>query len=211
MSNIIKLGGGGGSSPVLVTKSITANGTYNASSDNADGYSSVTVNVAGGGSVLDTKITSAGTYTDYDPWNANSASKNNFTYVHGDYFLDNGTPRQEICGFLNPASGYEGFCFECSRDYTLTEGSSYTLTFVLELADTIEWMSGYQCGIKRTDTKIANFNTSADQQFTRQAGRQNVSFTFTAGATNYFAILMSGANSGSGLIRLIDMEINPAT
>ena len=31
--------------PDLTTKSITANGTYNASSDNADGYSSVTVNV----------------------------------------------------------------------------------------------------------------------------------------------------------------------
>lgn len=34
----------------LTTKSITSNGTYNASSDNADGYSSVTVNVSGGGS-----------------------------------------------------------------------------------------------------------------------------------------------------------------
>lgn len=33
----------------LIAKSITANGTYNASSDNADGYSSVTVNVSGGG------------------------------------------------------------------------------------------------------------------------------------------------------------------
>lgn len=39
---------GGGAT--LITKSITANGTYNASSDNADGYSSVTVNVSGGGS-----------------------------------------------------------------------------------------------------------------------------------------------------------------
>lgn len=38
--------GGGGST--LITKTITANGTYNASSDNADGYSSVTVNVSGG-------------------------------------------------------------------------------------------------------------------------------------------------------------------
>ncbi len=35
----------GGSSATLITKNITANGTYNASSDNADGYSSVTVNV----------------------------------------------------------------------------------------------------------------------------------------------------------------------
>ena len=39
----------GGSPSVLTTKTITANGTYNASSDNADGYSSVTVNVSGGG------------------------------------------------------------------------------------------------------------------------------------------------------------------
>ena len=36
---------GGGSSGTLITKSITQNGTYNASSDNADGYSEVTVNV----------------------------------------------------------------------------------------------------------------------------------------------------------------------
>lgn len=34
-----------GPSPALVSKSITENGTYNAASDNADGYSSVTVNV----------------------------------------------------------------------------------------------------------------------------------------------------------------------
>ena len=39
--------GGGGSQPVLITKNITQNGTYNASSDNADGYSQVTVNVSG--------------------------------------------------------------------------------------------------------------------------------------------------------------------
>ena len=34
-----------GQSPTLITKNITTNGTYNASSDSADGYSSVTVNV----------------------------------------------------------------------------------------------------------------------------------------------------------------------
>lgn len=38
----------GGSEPTLITKSITANGTYNASSDSADGYSSVSVNVEQG-------------------------------------------------------------------------------------------------------------------------------------------------------------------
>ena len=38
----------GGGSATLITKSITQNGTYNASSDNADGYSQVTVNVSSG-------------------------------------------------------------------------------------------------------------------------------------------------------------------
>ena len=36
---------GGGAAPVLGTKTITTNGTYNASSDNLDGYSQVTANV----------------------------------------------------------------------------------------------------------------------------------------------------------------------
>lgn len=38
--------------PTLKTKSITANGTYNASSDNATGYSSVTVNVQASGGTM---------------------------------------------------------------------------------------------------------------------------------------------------------------
>lgn len=42
-------GTGTAPSPTLITKNITQNGTYNASSDNADGYSSVTVSVSGGG------------------------------------------------------------------------------------------------------------------------------------------------------------------
>lgn len=40
---------------LLAQKSITANGTYNASSDNADGYSSVTVNVPSGSPTLQAK------------------------------------------------------------------------------------------------------------------------------------------------------------
>jgi len=37
-----------GTPPILTTKNVTSNGTYNASSDSADGYSSVTVNVPSG-------------------------------------------------------------------------------------------------------------------------------------------------------------------
>ena len=56
----------GGSSPTLVTKEITENGMYSARDDNADGYSSVTVNVAGGGSGdfigIPREISSSGVY-----------------------------------------------------------------------------------------------------------------------------------------------------
>lgn len=48
-SGVKTQGTGTGGSATLITKNITANGTYNASSDSADGYSSVTVSVSGGG------------------------------------------------------------------------------------------------------------------------------------------------------------------
>ncbi len=52
MSNVIRVGGSGGGSSVIVSKTITQNGTYNASADSADGYNPVVVNVSGGGATL---------------------------------------------------------------------------------------------------------------------------------------------------------------
>lgn len=53
--------GGGGST--LITKTITQNGTYNASSDNADGYSQVTVNVPSSGGVgIPREVSAQGVY-----------------------------------------------------------------------------------------------------------------------------------------------------
>jgi hypothetical protein len=48
--------GGGGGSATLITKTITANGTYSASDDSADGYSSVTVNVPSSAASSWTKV-----------------------------------------------------------------------------------------------------------------------------------------------------------
>jgi len=70
---------GGGSQPTLVTKSITENGTYNASSDSADGYSSVSVNVTNP-NVQEVQIQSAQlVYSDQ------------LTYEVGDYVFYNDT------------------------------------------------------------------------------------------------------------------------
>lgn len=46
----------GGGSATLITKTITANGTYSASDDSADGYSSVTVNVPSSAASSWTKV-----------------------------------------------------------------------------------------------------------------------------------------------------------
>lgn len=54
----IPSGGGGGT---IVSKSITENGTYNASSDNADGYSPVTVSVPNAFTISDVSNTSGTT------------------------------------------------------------------------------------------------------------------------------------------------------
>jgi len=45
------VGGGGGGEATLITKTIDANGVYNASSDNADGYKKVTVQLPDGDEV----------------------------------------------------------------------------------------------------------------------------------------------------------------
>ena len=71
-----------GAEAVIVSKNITANGTYNASSDNADGYDPVTVNVPSK-TIVSKSITANGTYNassdnadGYNPVTVNVPSKN---------------------------------------------------------------------------------------------------------------------------------------
>lgn len=57
VDRVVESGGGGGSSATLITKEITANGTYSASDDSADGYSQVTVNVpTSAGAAMNTQV-----------------------------------------------------------------------------------------------------------------------------------------------------------
>ena len=68
--------GGGGSAPVLITKNITQNGTYNASADSADGYSQVKVEVSGGGATLGEK-----TISTYGVYNASADNLDGYSKV----------------------------------------------------------------------------------------------------------------------------------
>ena len=98
---------GGGGSATLITKNITANGTYSAEDDDADGYSSVTVNVPSQasvtmnvqteqstsrrnntalGSVASLTCSTAGTYDVY--W---SCARSNTSQTWGSQLYINGT------------------------------------------------------------------------------------------------------------------------
>ena len=70
----------GGGSSTLIDKTITANGTYSASDDSADGYSSVTVNVpTGGGASSWTKVAE----TSYQVSTTNTATTDVATWETG--------------------------------------------------------------------------------------------------------------------------------
>lgn len=75
----------------LGTKSITANGTYNAASDSLDGYSSVTVNVSGGGGTDNLAAFCNGTLTRLDDDNITDflVSLRGSSFNLGSIFLKN--------------------------------------------------------------------------------------------------------------------------
>lgn len=75
--------GGGGGGSTLITKSITLNGTYDATDDNADGYSSVTVNVSGAQTTTGT-FTGGGGITQ----SISCSFAPDLIYVHGDLSSD---------------------------------------------------------------------------------------------------------------------------
>lgn len=117
---------GGGAT--LITKNITANGTYNASSDSADGYSQVTVDVHG----LQ-ELTYSNGYIDCSGASVNIASpssSNNYKYlvdscVQGDKYLVNGTG----------ANAARSWCFAASDGTVLSVKPTTTYIADNEVAE----------------------------------------------------------------------------
>lgn len=77
-------GSGGGGDCDLTTKNISANGTYNASSDDADGYSSVVVSVPNSyGSGDEGKVVSCGALVSQTPKNIDTNGTHDTTTNNG--------------------------------------------------------------------------------------------------------------------------------
>lgn len=113
----------GGGSPTLITKNITQNGTYNASSDNADGYSSVTVNVSGGGGasvtftpvkVFDETGIGASSWTDTDGLTTMTVDGGTYTATAGEKIVVNATNQLRMSFPID--SSYYMFGIRCKVD-----------------------------------------------------------------------------------------------
>ena len=92
---------GGNSSATLITKTITANGTYSASDDSADGYSQVTVNVpTSAGASMNSQVAQG----------VNRVATTSYTAVSGQSITVETTGTYDIywMGFRSSTSGTNG-------------------------------------------------------------------------------------------------------
>lgn len=140
----------------LIEKTITENGTYNAEDDSADGYSSVNVEVSGGGFSYVVATSGTGSSSEVTGFFTSASGdyyfEGGYEYASGDYIIfANGTiilcdplkTFEHLSGFdtgrivFTPASDYVGFFYnEASGEaptitgdtITAGDGNRYTLT-----------------------------------------------------------------------------------
>ncbi len=138
---------------VLTTKSITANGTYNASSDNADGYSSVEVNVpsSGGGMPL-LQTTSLGTL---------STTSTSATDTGKTVTLAQSTDWQD----------YDLLIVDISVDTTTNGRHTSTVSLVLLTGTSnVSTKNTYTVGSNKWNSKLSSSGTASTRQSTTAYG-----------------------------------------
>lgn len=148
-------GGGGGGEAVLIDKSITANGTYNASTDNADGYKKVVVNVSGGGGL--------------------SVSSISATFTQGDNVVYNTATLNDLKPYLEVVATWSDSVQETVTDYTL----SGTLT-----TGTSTITASYRGKTATFTVTVTNDNRLAYWDFTKSLVDEIGGNTFTLSAAN---------------------------
>lgn len=180
MSNILKVGGsGGGSSSVIVSKTITQNGTYNSSADSADGYNPVIVNVSGGGAVYE-DLTAFAYY-----YKKNTTTP---TLTHED------TDEVSLSFTDQNATGYE----LCSFSVPLTKG-----IYIAEIYATVDTNTGlatqYTWGIYSANAS-GGANINLNDPFTNKAYDTYVGFDTSDTAEHYYEVPVNMTANGTGYI-----------
>lgn len=178
--------------PDLTTKSITANGTYNASSDNADGYSSVTVSVQP--SLATKEITENGTY------NASSDNADGYSSVTVSVVT---RYTATIIGSQNS-----------NRFYVRTDGTSYYTTgdtFTFVSGQTLAFNSQYGSRLYVNGVQVGSGDyieyTAPASDITINLG--NVVYeVVTEGQTAYSGTIQTGTSNTSVYVRLFGVGGN---
>lgn len=171
--------------PVIISKNITANGTYNATSDDADGYSSVYVNVSP--SLVTKNITENGTYTAHSepgaPDGYSSVSVNVDVsvndHLYGVYF-----GRSSMFNDHNIFKADKGGSYRIILVQINNEASTYNLTATLKVnnvlvASTQEYYHNYTGSgdnVRNYRISIFDVTLSVNDTVTVQPG-SNTSYT----------------------------------
>lgn len=160
-------------------------------------------------------------FGDYDdPFNIlTDYSRYNVSNLYSAYYIEGGDIKKEVVFQTASDSGYEGFCISLDS-LNLTSGTTYTLSFVLDVPTTVTFSGTYPWGIKYSSSRVpssgnagsSTFNITPTVNFAEQTGTQNVSITFTASSTNYLLVLMARlALNVKAWIKMKDIRIEEST
>lgn len=191
--------------PTLITKSITANGTYNASSDNADGYSSVTVNVSGGGGgsgsmsdpirFFDYDGTLVASYTAVPASLPSVPSHTGLTNGTWNYTLQQVTTQFNAMGTCDVGANYTTSSGATEIDVEFVDSARLSpyLRFAVKGTVTIDWGDGSTIeNVTGTSLSIQKNN----QHTYSQAGNYTIKLTLSSGT----AYAMYANSSGYTLL-----------
>lgn len=122
-----------GDVPTLITKTITQNGTYDAEDDNADGYSSVTVNVSGGGggnfTTATMTIVTSPAYSGKSFAVPNIYTDGSFQILNPTVYIDSGTYEVVLMNGMGSAY-FDPMVFEGEIDIEVTGDAEYSYNYL---------------------------------------------------------------------------------
>jgi hypothetical protein len=200
-------GGGDAPAPVLIEKSVTENGTYSAADDEADGYSSVTVNVpSGGGGTARGDVN----FYDYDGTIVNSYSAAEFSQLSAmpanpshtgltaqgwNWTLSNAKTYVASYGRLDIGQMYVTSDGKTRLYITLTEGRTspiLKLTLAYGSEVDVDWGDG-----TNHDTLSGSGDKTTNQHEYTSAGSYVISITVNSGSITIPQYVLSNGNSST--------------